>query len=92
MNDPDLVQMLRGGGMTQSGAFISSEQAAHNRDLELTGRSFDEVRTDAERQWNARLGVITVEGARDDQLATLAAGPRSPDIQSFSSQYLRVCG
>lgn len=30
MNDPDLVQMLRGGGMTQSGAFISSEQALKN--------------------------------------------------------------
>jgi predicted alpha-1,2-mannosidase len=52
-------------------SFISSEQAAHNRDLELTGRSFDDVRADAERQWNDRLGVITVEGARDDQLATL---------------------
>nr|WP_243861931.1 GH92 family glycosyl hydrolase [Frigoribacterium endophyticum] len=52
-------------------SFISAAQATRNLDLEVTGRSFDEVRGAAEQLWNDRLGVITVEGARDDQLATL---------------------
>ncbi|SJN33004.1 GH92 family glycosyl hydrolase [Mycetocola reblochoni] len=52
-------------------SFISQEQAAANRDLEVTGRGFDDVRGDAERAWNERLGVISVEGAGDDQRTTL---------------------
>ncbi|MET4053383.1 putative alpha-1,2-mannosidase [Frigoribacterium sp. PvP054] len=52
-------------------SFISLEQATRNLDLEVTGRSFDEVQADAARQWDDRLGVVTVKGARDDQLATL---------------------
>ncbi|WP_265521697.1 GH92 family glycosyl hydrolase [Oerskovia flava] len=52
-------------------SFISLEQARANRDLEVTGRSFDDVRADAQAAWNDRLAVIDVEGASEDQLVTL---------------------
>jgi len=52
-------------------SFLSLDQARHSHDLELADRSFEQVREAASAQWEDRLGVITVEGARDDQLATL---------------------
>ena len=51
-------------------SFISLDQAQRNLDLEVTGRSFDEVHNAAERQWNERLAVLDVEGATSDQLTT----------------------
>ncbi|ROS79206.1 GH92 family glycosyl hydrolase [Cellulomonas sp. PhB143] len=52
-------------------SFISQAQATKNLDLEVTGRSFHDVRAAAQQQWNDRLGVIDVEGANEDKLVTL---------------------
>jgi predicted alpha-1,2-mannosidase len=52
-------------------SFISVAQAQHNLELELTGKSFDDVEADARRQWDKSLGVIDVEGATPDQSTTL---------------------
>lgn len=53
-------------------SFISVDQAKHNLRLEIpAGTSFATVVHRAERQWNARLGKVEVQGASDDQLTTL---------------------
>ncbi len=52
-------------------SFIDQAQARRNFDLEVAGRSFEEVRAAARELWNARLGVIDVEGANDSQQTTL---------------------
>src|SRR4051812_13077070 len=52
-------------------SFISVAQAQHNLELELTGKSFDDVRSGARDAWDKQLGVITVEGATPDQNTTL---------------------
>ena len=52
-------------------SFISVAQAQHNLELELTGKSFDDVKSDARAAWDKQLGVITVEGATPDQNTTL---------------------
>ncbi|MBN6546751.1 GH92 family glycosyl hydrolase, partial [Actinacidiphila bryophytorum] len=53
-------------------SFISADQAKKNLDLEIpAGTSFDAVKKSAERQWNAKLGKVEVQGASDDQLTTL---------------------
>lgn len=53
-------------------SFISQDQAQKNLDFEVTGRSFDEVRSAVKDAWNERLGVITdVQGANDAQLVNL---------------------
>ncbi|MHA3704614.1 GH92 family glycosyl hydrolase [Jatrophihabitans sp. YIM 134969] len=52
-------------------SFIGLDQARRNAKLELTGRSFDDVRQAATTAWQQRLGVVTVGGATDDQLRTL---------------------
>jgi predicted alpha-1,2-mannosidase len=52
-------------------SFISVAQAQHNLELELTGKSFDDVRGDAQSAWDKALGVISVEGATPDQMTTL---------------------
>ncbi len=52
-------------------SFISLDQAQHNLDLEVSGRRFDDVRREAQAAWNARLGVIDVTGATQNQLVTL---------------------
>ena len=54
-----------------STSFIGLAQAERNADLELTGRSFDQVHATATAKWQARLGVVTVGGATADQLRTL---------------------
>ncbi|WP_255447394.1 GH92 family glycosyl hydrolase [Schumannella soli] len=48
-------------------SFISQAQAQKNLDLEVTGKSFDQVQQAAAAQWNTRLGVITIEGGTDVQ-------------------------
>jgi len=52
-------------------SFISLDQARANLDLEVTDRTFDAVQSDAQAAWNARLGVVEVEGATDTQRVTL---------------------
>ncbi len=52
-------------------SFISVAQAQHNLELELTGKSFDDVTADARAAWDKQLGVVTVEGATPDQNTTL---------------------
>ncbi|WP_165931329.1 GH92 family glycosyl hydrolase [Curtobacterium sp. PhB136] len=56
-----------------STSFISLAQAKHNADLELTGKSFNQVQHTAASQWNDRLGVVTVpqSAASDSQLQAL---------------------
>jgi len=52
-------------------SFISLDQAHRNLDLEVTGRSFEQVDQGATTAWNSRLGVIDVQGATANQLTTL---------------------
>ncbi|MFI0723578.1 GH92 family glycosyl hydrolase [Streptomyces sp. NPDC021224] len=53
-------------------SFIGADQARKNLDLEIPkGTSFDTVEKNAERQWNAKLGKVEVQGASDEQLTTL---------------------
>ncbi len=52
-------------------SLISLAQARRNLELEVGGRSFEDVRDDAQRQWDEVLEVIEVEGATPTQLTTL---------------------
>ncbi|WP_252727964.1 GH92 family glycosyl hydrolase [Curtobacterium salicis] len=54
-------------------SFISLDQARHNADLELAGKSFARVQQAAASAWNDRLGVVTVpeSAASDTQLQAL---------------------
>ncbi|WP_327292939.1 GH92 family glycosyl hydrolase [Streptomyces sp. NBC_01198] len=52
-------------------SFISTDQARKNLDLEVTGRSFDQIHTAATAAWNDRLGRISVAGATQTQQVTL---------------------
>lgn len=53
-------------------SFISSQQASHNKDLELAdSESFDSIFRKAQKAWDDICGVIEVEGASYTQLVTL---------------------
>ncbi|WP_353650372.1 GH92 family glycosyl hydrolase [Nakamurella sp. A5-74] len=52
-------------------SFLSTAQARHNLDLEVAGRSFEEVRHAATDAWNSRLGAIEAPQATPAQEATL---------------------
>jgi predicted alpha-1,2-mannosidase len=52
-------------------SLVSLDQARRTLAHELTGRTFAEVEADARSQWDDRLGVVEVEGATPEQLATL---------------------
>ncbi|MFI1097517.1 GH92 family glycosyl hydrolase [Streptomyces sp. NPDC020917] len=52
-------------------SFISTDQARKNLDLEVTGRSFDQIHSAATAAWNERLGRISVAGATQTQMVTL---------------------
>jgi len=52
-------------------SFISLDQAHKNLDLEVTGRTFEQVNTAAAAAWNDRLKVIDVAGATQNQRVTL---------------------
>ncbi|MER7008144.1 GH92 family glycosyl hydrolase [Dactylosporangium sp. NPDC000555] len=52
-------------------SFISVEQARRNLDLEVTGRSFEQIRAAATAAWKDRLGRVEVRGATETQLVTL---------------------
>ncbi|GMA31809.1 GH92 family glycosyl hydrolase [Litorihabitans aurantiacus] len=51
-------------------SFISADQAHKNLDLEVTGRSFEDVQAAATAAWNERLEVLEIEGATQDQRVT----------------------
>lgn len=53
-------------------SFISTDQAAKNLQLELEGRSFEDVQSAVQAEWEERLSVVTdVKGATDEQLVNL---------------------
>ncbi len=53
-------------------SLISLEQAQHNLALEIApGESFDDVRGRAQQQWDAQLGIVSVDGASADERTTL---------------------
>ncbi|MGZ0151593.1 GH92 family glycosyl hydrolase [Kribbella sp. WER1] len=52
-------------------SFIGVDQARHNLELELAGRSFEEIQGAANAIWNERLQVIRPEGATPPQLRTV---------------------
>ncbi|MGK5740281.1 GH92 family glycosyl hydrolase [Micromonospora sp. URMC 103] len=52
-------------------SFLSVDQARKNLDLEVTGRSFDQIRAAATAAWQDRLGRIEVRDATETQLVTL---------------------
>ncbi|CAM3399326.1 GH92 family glycosyl hydrolase [Isoptericola cucumis] len=53
-------------------SLMSVEQAQRNLELEISGDdTFESVMERAQTQWDAKLGVIEVEGASADQLTTL---------------------
>jgi hypothetical protein len=52
-------------------SFIGVDQARHNLELELEGRSFEEIQAAANAVWNERLQVIRPEGATPPQLRTV---------------------
>jgi predicted alpha-1,2-mannosidase len=58
--------------MRIASSLISVDQARHNLELEIKqSDSFEAVRQRAQQAWDAKLGVIEVEGAAEDQLVTL---------------------
>ncbi len=52
-------------------SFIGVAQAQHNEALELSGKSFADVRAAATAAWQQRLGVVSVSGETDAQRTTL---------------------
>ncbi|TCO34395.1 putative alpha-1,2-mannosidase [Kribbella steppae] len=52
-------------------SFIGVDQARHNLELELDGRSFDDIQQAANQAWNERLAVIRPDDATEPQLRTV---------------------
>ncbi|HWC80998.1 MAG TPA: GH92 family glycosyl hydrolase [Pseudonocardiaceae bacterium] len=52
-------------------SFLGVDQAGHNLELEVGNQTYDQVHATAQRVWNRQLGVITVDGAPEDQLESL---------------------
>ena len=52
-------------------SFIGLAQAQHNAALELSGKSFDQIHSEATAAWQSRLGVVSVSGETDTQRETL---------------------
>ncbi|HYE39763.1 MAG TPA: glycoside hydrolase domain-containing protein, partial [Ramlibacter sp.] len=68
------IKFLAGDGevrMRIATSLISVEQAQRNLDLEIGDAAFETVRERAQAAWDAELGRVRVEGASDDQLATV---------------------
>jgi predicted alpha-1,2-mannosidase len=51
-------------------SFIDADQALLNLRRELGDRTFEHTLDDAHADWNRRLGVITIDGANEDQRRT----------------------
>ncbi|MDR6631834.1 putative alpha-1,2-mannosidase [Phyllobacterium sp. 1468] len=58
-------------GMSIATSFISVEQAKDNLEQEIAGKSFDDVKTLAEKAWNDKLNMVQVQGASEDQKTIL---------------------
>ena len=52
-------------------SFVSIENAKENLEAELTGKSFDQVRSEADATWNDVLGHIRVEGGTEAERTML---------------------
>ncbi|WP_430501444.1 GH92 family glycosyl hydrolase [Micromonospora trifolii] len=52
-------------------SFLSVDQARRNLDLEVTGKSFDQIHAAATAAWKDRLGRVEVRGANESQLVTM---------------------
>ncbi|MBQ1018689.1 GH92 family glycosyl hydrolase [Micromonospora sp. D93] len=52
-------------------SFLSVDQARRNLDLEVTGKSFDQIHAAATASWKDRLGRVEVRGATEAQLITM---------------------
>ncbi len=52
-------------------SFLSVDQARRNLDMEVGGRSFDQIQAAATAEWKDRLGRVEVRGATETQLVTL---------------------
>jgi len=52
-------------------SFIGVGQARHNLELELEGRTFEDIRQAANQAWNERLAVIRPDDATEPQLRTV---------------------
>lgn len=58
--------------MRIASSLISVEQARHNLELEIAATdSFEAVKRRAQQAWDAKLRIVEVEGASEDQLVTL---------------------
>lgn len=55
-------------------SLVSCKNARENLDAEQSGKTFDDLRADARRQWADALGRIEVEGGTDDQRAIFYTG------------------
>ena len=55
------------GGGRMGVAFVSIEGARRNLEAELSGKTFDQVRAEAEEKWNADLSRILVEGGTEEE-------------------------
>jgi len=66
--DPSVQQVQ----LRMATSLIGTAQAKKNLELELAaGTTFDTVKAAAQQAWDAKLGIIEVEGASADQLTTL---------------------
>ncbi|PYC75104.1 ATP-binding protein [Micromonospora arborensis] len=65
------VSTTREVTMRLATSFLSVDQARRNLDLEVTGRSFDQVHAAATAAWKDRLGRVEVRGATEAQLVTM---------------------
>ncbi len=55
-------------------SFISIEQARSNMDAEIPAWDFEGVRTLLEREWTGKLGMLSIEGATDEQRRIFSPG------------------
>ena len=60
-------QAQRAASFCRRCAFISIEQARANLEAEIPAWDFEGVRTQLERIWNGKLGMLSIEGATDEQ-------------------------
>ncbi|MET8043592.1 GH92 family glycosyl hydrolase [Micromonospora sp. NPDC005215] len=65
------VSTTREVTMRLATSFLSVDQARRNLDLEVTGRSFDQIHAAATAAWKDRLGRVEVRGATEAQLVTM---------------------
>ncbi|MFI6260019.1 GH92 family glycosyl hydrolase [Micromonospora zamorensis] len=65
------VSTTREVTMRLATSFLSVDQARRNLDLEVTGKSFDQVHAAATAMWKDRLGRVEVRGATEPQLVSM---------------------